>query len=50
MGNVMVLTPGRTRFYASAGPGLMKTRVEAVDGFFRVDSNDFVAALESKAS
>ena len=45
MGNLMVLTPGRTRFYASAGLGLMKTRVEDVDGFFRVDSNDFGANL-----
>jgi opacity protein-like surface antigen len=41
MGNLMLLTPGRTRFYTSGGVGLMKTRVEDVDGFFRVDSNDF---------
>jgi opacity protein-like surface antigen len=41
MGNLMVLTPGRTRLYASGGLGLMKTRVEDAQGFFRVDSNDF---------
>jgi hypothetical protein len=41
MGNVLVLTRGRTRFYGSAGMGLMKTRVEDVSGFLRVDSNDF---------
>ena len=45
MGNLMVLTPGRTRLYGSAGLGLMKTRVEDVDGFFRVDSNDFGMSL-----
>ena len=41
MGNLMFLTPGRTRLYASGGLGLMKTRVEDAHGFFRVDSNDF---------
>lgn len=41
MGNLMLLTPGDTRLYASGGLGLMKTRVEDVDGLFRVDSNDF---------
>ena len=45
MGNLMFLTPGRTRLYASGGLGLMKTRVEDVHGFFRVDSNDLGANL-----
>ncbi len=41
MGNVMLITPGHPRLYASGGVGLMKTRVEDVTGFFNVDSSDF---------
>jgi opacity protein-like surface antigen len=40
MGNLVVLTPGRTRLYGSAGLGLMKTSVEDASGFFDVDSNE----------
>ena len=41
MGNLVLITrPARTRIYASGGLGLMKTRVEDVDGFFEVDSNE----------
>lgn len=41
MGNVMLITPGHPRIYGSAGVGLMKTRVEDVTGFFKIDSSDF---------
>ena len=42
MGNLMLISPhGRTRIYASAGLGLLKTRVKDVTGFFDVDSTDF---------
>jgi hypothetical protein len=41
MGNLVLMThPSRTRIYGSGGLGLMKTRVEDVDGFFEVDSNE----------
>jgi hypothetical protein len=40
MGNLVLLSPGRTRIYGSGGLGLMKTRVEDVTGFFDVDSNE----------
>lgn len=41
MGNVMLISPGHPRIYASAGVGLMKTRVDDVTGFFKIDSSDF---------
>lgn len=41
MGNLMLISPGRPKIYASAGVGLMKTRVRDATGFFDVDSNDF---------
>lgn len=40
MGNLVLLSPGRTRIYGSAGLGLMKTRVADVDQFFDIDSNE----------
>jgi hypothetical protein len=41
MGNLVLIThDSRTRVYVSGGIGLMKTRVEDVDGFFEVDSNE----------
>lgn len=42
MGNLMLLSPtNKVRFYASAGGGLLKTRVEGVEGFLDVSSNDW---------
>jgi opacity protein-like surface antigen len=41
MGNLMLLSPGRTRIYGSGGIGLLRTRVEDVSGFFEIDSNNF---------
>jgi opacity protein-like surface antigen len=40
MGDLVLLSPGRTRLYGSAGVGLLKTRVEDASGFFNVDSNE----------
>lgn len=40
MGNLVLLSPGRTRVYGSAGAGLLKTRVEDASGFFDIDSNE----------
>ena len=40
MGNLVLMSPGRTRVYGSGGIGLMKTRVEDIDGFFDIDSNE----------
>jgi hypothetical protein len=40
MGNLVVSSPGPVRVYATAGLGLIKSKVEDADGFFRVDSND----------
>jgi len=40
MGNLVLMSPGRTRIYGSGGIGLMKTRVEDIDGFFDIDSNE----------
>lgn len=39
-GNLVVMGSGSLRPYASAGLGLVKTRVEDVAGFFEVDSNE----------
>jgi hypothetical protein len=41
MGDLMLISPGSPRLYASAGVGLMKTRVEDVPGFLDVNSNDW---------
>ena len=42
MGNLMVISPGRPRIYASGGVGLLRTRLEHIDTLFNnVDSNDF---------
>jgi opacity protein-like surface antigen len=41
MGSLLFLAGGNTRLYGAAGLGLLKTRVQDVDGFFDVDSNDF---------
>jgi hypothetical protein len=41
MGNLMLISPGKPRFYASGGLGLLKTRVQDVPGFLDVDSNDW---------
>ena len=42
MGNLLLLTPGGLgRLYAAGGLGLMKTKVESVDGFFEGDRNAF---------
>jgi outer membrane protein with beta-barrel domain len=40
MGNLVLLSPGRTRIYGSVGIGLMKTRVRSADDFFDIDSNE----------
>jgi hypothetical protein len=40
MGNLVLMSPGRTRVYGSGGIGLLKTRVQDVDGFFDIDSNE----------
>jgi hypothetical protein len=41
MGNLMLVSSGTPRFYASGGVGLLKTRVQDVPGFLDVDSNDW---------
>lgn len=41
MGNLVIISPGSARIYASGGAGLMKTRVRDATGFFNVDSNDW---------
>jgi hypothetical protein len=41
MGDLVLITPGSVRIYASGGAGLMKTRVRDATGFFDVDSNDW---------
>ena len=41
MGNLVLSSKGHTRIYGSAGVGLLKTRVEDIDRFFDVDSNEF---------
>jgi hypothetical protein len=41
MGNLMLITPGHPRVYASGGVGLMKTHVQDAGGFFDVSSSDF---------
>jgi hypothetical protein len=41
MGNLMFITPGKARFYGSAGAGLLKTRVQDAEGFLDVSSNDW---------
>src|SRR4029079_10180076 len=41
MADLVLATPGKSRFYASAGAGLLKTRVENVPGFLNVNSNDW---------
>jgi hypothetical protein len=41
MGNLMLVSPGHPRIYASGGVGLLKTRVKDATGFFDVDSSDF---------
>jgi Outer membrane protein beta-barrel domain len=41
MGNVMLISPGHPRIYASGGVGLMKTRVKDTAGFFDIGSSDF---------
>lgn len=40
-GNLVLMSPGRTRFYGVAGGGLMKARVSDAAGLFDIDSNDF---------
>ena len=40
MGNLVLISGGRVRIYGSGGVGLLKTRVEDVDGFFEIDSNE----------
>jgi hypothetical protein len=40
MGNLVLISHGRTRLYGSIGLGLMKTRVRDVNQFFNVDSNE----------
>ncbi len=39
MGDLVLISPGHTRFYASAGLGLLKTRVRDAHDFFDIDSN-----------
>lgn len=42
MGSVLLAVPaGPVRLYGAAGAGLMKTRIQASDAFFDVDSSDF---------
>jgi opacity protein-like surface antigen len=42
MGSILLAVPaGPVRLYGAAGAGLMKTRIEASDVFFDVDSSDF---------
>jgi len=41
MGDLVLASPGRSRFYASGGVGLLKTRVQDVPGFLDVHSSDF---------
>lgn len=42
MGSVLLAVPaGPVRLYGAAGAGLMKTRIEAADVFFDVNSSDF---------
>jgi opacity protein-like surface antigen len=41
MGNVVLMSPGEIRPYASAGLGLVKLRVNDLSGLLRVDSNEF---------
>ena len=41
MGNLMLISPGHPRIYASGGVGLMKTRVKDTAGFFDIGSSDF---------
>jgi hypothetical protein len=40
MGNLVLMAPGPLRLYGSLGLGIVKTRVEDVTGFFKVDSNE----------
>ena len=40
MGNLVFMSGGAVRFYASGGLGLVKTRVRDLSGLFRVDSNE----------
>jgi hypothetical protein len=40
MGNLVLLSPGRTRVYGSAGLGLLKSRAEDAAGFFDVHSDE----------
>ncbi len=40
-GNLVLISSGRTRFYAVGGGGLLKTRVSGANGLFDIDSNDF---------
>jgi hypothetical protein len=41
MGNLMLISSGRPRFYVSSGVGLLKTRVKDTAGFFDVGNTDF---------
>jgi hypothetical protein len=41
MGNLIFITPGKPRFYASGGIGLLKTRVADASSFLDVDSKDW---------
>ena len=41
MGNIILITPGHTRVYASGGVGLLKTRVTSAGRFLDVSDNDW---------
>lgn len=40
MGNLVLMSPGSVRLYASGGLGLIKSRVEDAAGLFEIDSDE----------
>lgn len=40
MGNLVLLSPGRTRLYGSAGLGLLETHLQDLSGLAEIDSNE----------